>query len=89
MTYQWFQREMALFVSAALALISAGCSAGAQMPVGNQTGTAAGSSISLTAQAQNYTVPSDITPGTQTRRGFLNDNILHTSDLEHLTKPDK
>lgn len=81
MTYQWFQREMALFVSAALALISAGCSAGAQMPVGNQTGTAAGSSISLTAQAQNYTVPSDITPGTQTRRGFLNDNILHTSDL--------
>ena len=37
MTYQWFQREMALFVSAALALISAGCSAGAQMPVGNQT----------------------------------------------------
>ena len=77
MNYKVIQKAAALCTTAALALCQAGCAAGAEGP------GAAGSALppnSLAAQAQNYTLPPDITPGTETQRGFLNDNVLHSEE---------
>ena len=79
MNYKVIQKAAALCTTAALALCQAGCAAGAEGP------GAAGSALppnSLAAQAQNYTLPPDITPGTETQRGFLNDNVLHSEEVD-------
>ena len=78
-----FQRGAALLAAAALALGQGGCAAAAPRqpqaeaePVSSAVSSAPASST----PAPEAAVPPDITPGTETRRGFLNDNVLHTPD---------
>ena len=78
-----FQRGAALLAAAALTLGQGGCAAAAPRqpqaeaePVSSAVSSAPASST----PAPEAAVPPDITPGAETRRGFLNDNVLHTPD---------
>ena len=78
-----FQRGAALLAAAALALGQGGCAAAAPRPPQTEAepvSSAVSSAPASSTPAPEAAVPPDITPGTETQRGFLNDNVLHTPD---------
>ncbi len=78
-----FQKGAALLAAAALALGQGGCAAAAPRPPQTEAepvSSAVSSAPASSAPAPEAAVPPDITPGTETQRGFLNDNVLHTPD---------
>lgn len=74
------KRLTALLTGFVMALGLAGCMAGVPAAGASQAGSDTGPAVSSNAPAPAYDTPPAITPGTQTLRGFLNDNVLHSPD---------